>query len=76
MRLSLVNFAGLTAIAFLQIHGRAGEDVLKAKIIRQTLNHNEGSAPTGDREIAEKNRVAIETATGLMRILGNVLSIA
>jgi hypothetical protein len=41
MRLSVVNFAGLTAIAFLQIHGRAGEDVLKAKIIRQTLNHNE-----------------------------------
>jgi hypothetical protein len=41
MRLFLVNFAGLTAIAFLQIHGRAGEDVLKEKIIRQTLNHNE-----------------------------------
>jgi hypothetical protein len=41
MRLFLVNFAGLAAIAFLQIHGRAGEDVLKAKIIRQTLNHNE-----------------------------------
>ena len=41
MRLFLVNFAGLTAMAFLQIHGRAGEDVLKEKIIRQTLNHNE-----------------------------------
>jgi hypothetical protein len=41
MRLLLVNFAGLTAMAFLQIHGRAGEDVLKEKIIRQTLNHNE-----------------------------------
>jgi hypothetical protein len=41
MRLFLVNFAGLTAIAFLQIYGRAGEDVLKAKIIRQTLNHSE-----------------------------------
>lgn len=41
MRLSLVNFAGLTAIAFLQIHGRAGEEVLKEKIIHQTLNQNE-----------------------------------
>jgi hypothetical protein len=41
MRSFLVNFAGLAAIAFLQIHGRAGEDVLKAKITRQTLNHNE-----------------------------------
>ena len=41
MRLFLVNFAGLTATAFLQIYGRAGEDVLKAKIIRQTLNHSE-----------------------------------
>jgi hypothetical protein len=41
MRLFLVNFAGLAAIAFLQIYGRAGEDVLKAKIIKQTLNHNE-----------------------------------
>lgn len=41
MRLFLVNFAGLTALAFLQIHGWAEEDVLKTKIIRQTLNHNE-----------------------------------
>lgn len=41
MNVFLVNFAGLAAIAFLQINGRAGEDVLKAKIIRQTLNHNE-----------------------------------
>jgi hypothetical protein len=41
MRLFLVNFAGLTAIAFLQIHGRAGEDVLKEKVLRQTLTHNE-----------------------------------
>jgi hypothetical protein len=46
MRLSLVNFASLTAIAFLQIHGRAEEDVLKAKIIRQTLNHNEPAVVT------------------------------
>jgi hypothetical protein len=41
MRLFLVNFAWLTALAFLQIHARAGEDVLKEKIIRETLNHNE-----------------------------------
>jgi hypothetical protein len=41
MKLFLVNFVGLTAIAFLQIHGRAGEDVLREKIIRQTLNQNE-----------------------------------
>jgi hypothetical protein len=41
MRLLLVNFASLTVMAFLQIHGRAGEDVLKEKIIRETLNHNE-----------------------------------
>jgi hypothetical protein len=41
MRSFLVNFAGLTAMAFLQIHGQAGEDVLKEKIIRETLNHNE-----------------------------------
>jgi hypothetical protein len=41
MRSFLVNFAGLAAMAFLQIHGRAEEDVLKAKIVRETLNHNE-----------------------------------
>jgi hypothetical protein len=41
MRLFLVNFAGLAAMAFLQIHGQAGEDVLKEKIVRETLNHNE-----------------------------------
>jgi hypothetical protein len=41
MRLSLANFAGLTAIAFLQIHCDAGDDVLKDKIVRSTLNHNQ-----------------------------------
>jgi hypothetical protein len=41
MRLFLVSFAGLVAMAFLQIDGRAGEDVLKEKIVRETLNHNE-----------------------------------
>ena len=28
-------------MAFLQIHGKAGDDVLKDKIVRATLNHNE-----------------------------------
>ncbi len=41
MRLFLVNFAGLTAIAFFQIHCDAGDAVLKDKIVRATLNHNE-----------------------------------
>jgi hypothetical protein len=41
MRLLLVNFAGLAAMAFFQIHGQAGEDALKEKIVRQTLDHNE-----------------------------------
>src|ERR1700730_19064782 len=41
MRLSLVNFAALTAIAILQIHCYAGDDVLKDKIVRLTLNHSE-----------------------------------
>jgi hypothetical protein len=38
-----VNFACLAVMAFLQIHGQAGEDVLKEKIIRETLNHNEAA---------------------------------
>jgi hypothetical protein len=41
MRLFLVNFAGFAAISFLQIHCQAGDDVLKDKIVRATLNHNE-----------------------------------
>jgi hypothetical protein len=41
MRLLLVNFAGLAAMAFLQIHCQAGDEVLKEKIVRATLNHNE-----------------------------------
>lgn len=41
MRLFLVNFAGLAAMAFLQIHSKAGDDVLKDKIVSATLNHNE-----------------------------------
>jgi hypothetical protein len=41
MRLFLVNFAGLTAIAFFQIHCDAGDAVLKDKIVRATLNHNQ-----------------------------------
>src|SRR3984893_16982326 len=41
MRLSLVNFAALAAIALLQIHCYAGDDVLKDKIVRSTLNHSE-----------------------------------
>jgi len=40
MRLFLVNFAALTAIALLQIHCYAGDDVLKDKIVRSTLNHS------------------------------------
>jgi hypothetical protein len=41
MRLFLLNFAGLAAMVFLQTHGKAGDDVLKDKIVRATLNHNE-----------------------------------
>jgi hypothetical protein len=41
MRFLLVILAGLTAMAFLQIHGRAGEDVLKERFVREALNHNE-----------------------------------
>jgi hypothetical protein len=41
MRLFLVNFAGLAAMVFLQIRCQAGDDVLKDKIVRATLNHNE-----------------------------------
>jgi len=41
MRFFLVIFAGLTAIALLQIRCQAGDDVLKEKIVRATLNHNE-----------------------------------
>ena len=41
MRLLLVNFAALAAIALLQIHCHAGDDVLKDKIVRATLNHSE-----------------------------------
>jgi hypothetical protein len=41
MRLLLVNFAGLAAMAFLQIHCQAGDDILKDKIVRLILNHNE-----------------------------------
>jgi hypothetical protein len=41
MRLFLVNFAAISAIAFLQIDCQAGDDALKDKIVRATLNHNE-----------------------------------
>jgi hypothetical protein len=41
MRLFLVNFAGFAAMSFLQIHCLAGDDVLKDKIVRATLNHDE-----------------------------------
>ena len=41
MRLLLVDFAALSAIALLQIHCYAGDDVLKDKIVRATLNHSE-----------------------------------
>src|ERR1700739_1289780 len=41
MRLFLVNSATLAAIAFLQIDCQAGDDALKDKIVRATLNHNE-----------------------------------
>src|ERR1700722_11793310 len=41
MRLLPVNFAGLAAMAFLQIHCQAGDDILKDKIVRVILNHNE-----------------------------------
>jgi hypothetical protein len=41
MRLFPANFATLAATAFLQIHCKAGDDVLKDRIVRATLNHNE-----------------------------------
>src|ERR1700733_10031256 len=41
MRLFLVNFAALSAIAFLQIDCQAGDDALRDKIVRAPLNHNE-----------------------------------
>jgi hypothetical protein len=41
MRLCPVNFAGLAAMALLQIPCQAVDDVLKEKIVRLTLNHNE-----------------------------------
>jgi hypothetical protein len=41
MRLFLVNSAAIAAIAFLQIDCQAGDDSLKDKIVRATLNHNE-----------------------------------
>src|ERR1700722_6948910 len=41
MRLLLVNFAACAAIALLQIDCQAGDDALKEKIVRATLNHNE-----------------------------------
>src|ERR1700759_644620 len=41
MRLFLVNSAAVAAIAFLQIDCQAGDDTLKDKIGRATLNHNE-----------------------------------
>jgi hypothetical protein len=41
MRLFSVNFAGLAAMAFLQIHCKAGDDELKDKIVRATLDHNQ-----------------------------------
>ncbi len=41
MRLFLVSFAGLAALVIFQIHCKAGDDVLKDKIVRAPLNHNE-----------------------------------
>jgi hypothetical protein len=41
MRLFLLNFAGLAAMAIFQIHCQAADEVLKDKIIRLSLNHNE-----------------------------------
>ncbi len=41
MRLFLVNSAAIAAMTFLQIDCRAGDDSLKDKIVRATLNHNE-----------------------------------
>jgi hypothetical protein len=41
MRLFLVNFAAVAAMAFLQIDCQAGDGALKDKIVRATLNHNE-----------------------------------
>jgi hypothetical protein len=41
MRSFLVNFAGVAAIAFLQIHCKAEGVALKDKIVRLALNHNE-----------------------------------
>src|ERR1700686_1481054 len=41
MRSFLVNFAGLAAMAFLQIHCQAEGVAFKDKIVRLALNHNE-----------------------------------
>jgi hypothetical protein len=41
MKLFLVNLAACAAITFLQIDCQAGDDALKDKIVRATLNHNE-----------------------------------
>jgi hypothetical protein len=41
MRLLLVDFAAVSAIALLQFHCYAGDDGLKDKIVRATLNHSE-----------------------------------
>lgn len=41
MRSFLVNFAGVAAMAFLQIHCKAEGVALKDKIVRLALNHNE-----------------------------------
>jgi hypothetical protein len=41
MRSFLVNFAGLAAMAFLQIHRQAEGVAFKDKIVRLALNHNE-----------------------------------
>jgi hypothetical protein len=41
MRLLLVDFAALSAMALLQIDCYAGDDVLNDKIVRATLNHSE-----------------------------------
>ncbi len=41
MRSSLVNVASLAAMAFFQVNGRADDEVLKDKIVRSILNHNE-----------------------------------
>jgi hypothetical protein len=43
MRSFLVNFAGCAAMAFVPIHGKADDDLLKNKIVCAALNHSQSA---------------------------------